>query len=107
MTTAAGGGGCERATYREGSDYWVVAREPGAERADLPVWETRPGLLGFDERWERAGLRATDLEAERGVPGAALLHGVLSPAEAAQLVSASEAMGYTADAPLSLGRHIR
>ena len=36
-----------------------------------------------------------------------VLHNVFSDEECEQLVAASEAMGYTEDAPVSLGRHIR
>lgn len=36
-----------------------------------------------------------------------MLHNVFSDEECDQLVAASEAMGYTEDAPVSLGRHIR
>ena len=36
-----------------------------------------------------------------------MLHNVFSDEECDQLIAASEAMGYTEDAPVSLGRHIR
>ncbi|CAL1132136.1 unnamed protein product [Cladocopium goreaui] len=39
--------------------------------------------------------------------GNKVLHNVFSDEECDQLVAASEAMGYTEDAPVSLGRHIR
>ena len=42
-----------------------------------------------------------------GVPGAFLLRNLLSPAECRAMISMSEAMGYTEDAPVSLGRNIR
>ena len=38
---------------------------------------------------------------------AKVLHNVFSDEECDQLIAASEAMGYTEDAPVSLGRHIR
>lgn len=36
-----------------------------------------------------------------------MLHNVLSPLECAEIIATSEAMGYTEDAPVSLGRNIR
>ena len=42
-----------------------------------------------------------------GVPGAFALSNIISDAEADAIASLSEAAGYTEDAPVSLGRHIR
>lgn len=105
---AAAGAICALA---EGVDYTVVAREPGAERTDLPIFTTRPGLISFEhEGWAGAAALAAgavDLELDRGLPGGLLLPGVLTAGECAQLMAAADAMGFTEDAPVSLGRHIR
>ena len=42
-----------------------------------------------------------------GVPGAVLIHGVLSPAECDLLIKLTESAGYDQDAPTRLGRHVR
>eukprot|EP01047_Picozoa_sp_COSAG01_P000824 COSAG01_NODE_16_length_40091_cov_15.728646_37_plen_336_part_00 len=118
-------------SYVRGQDFSVVTREQGSERLDLPVWQSRTGLLSVSattaaaatnpsaETSEASIVEATGAEAplllpeperhslaER-VPGAFLLHNALSPEECQQLIAISEAMGYTEDAPVSLGRHIR
>lgn len=102
-------GGVLTSACTAGVDYTVVAREHGAERSDLPIFTTRPGLIQFDESWTGNALEAgtRDLEAELGLPGGLLLPSVLTPGECAQLIVAAESMGFTEDAPVSLGRHIR
>ena len=84
--------------------FYVVAREPGHERRELPTWTDRgPGIVVFDSVPER-GVRRRDV-AE--VPGAFLLLDVLSDAECAQFVSISDTLGYHEDAPVSLPHHVR
>jgi hypothetical protein len=50
---------------------------------------------------------ARHLEADLSLPGGLLLPSVLTSGECAQLMVAVESMGFTEDAPVSLGRHIR
>ena len=84
--------------------FYVVAREAGHERAELPAWaDRRPGNVAFGPAPERLP-RRRDVA---GVPGAFQLLDVLSEGECAQLVAISGALGYHADAPVSLPHHVR
>lgn len=97
---AAGGA----AALEPGVHFRVVRREPGAERTDLPVWAPLlPGLVPFDD----AAAGPTERADVPGVPGAFVLSNVLTEPECHALAQLSEAMGYTMDAPVSLGRNIR
>eukprot|EP01048_Picozoa_sp_COSAG05_P007043 COSAG05_NODE_483_length_9358_cov_36.727184_7_plen_321_part_00 len=91
------------------ADFNIVARESGSKRRGLPIFTSRPGLLHFDRAWHEGLLQKGlhDLEAEKGLPGSWLLPGVLTQGECEQLIAAAETMGFTEDAPVSLGRHIR
>eukprot|EP00933_Yihiella_yeosuensis_P027046 TRINITY_DN20980_c1_g3_i1.p1 TRINITY_DN20980_c1_g3~~TRINITY_DN20980_c1_g3_i1.p1 ORF type:complete len:311 (-),score=50.64 TRINITY_DN20980_c1_g3_i1:3-839(-) len=42
-----------------------------------------------------------------GVPGGFVIHNILSPSECDEMIRFSETCGWTEDAPVSLGRHIR
>ena len=87
-----------------GNAFYVVAREAGHERQELPTWaDRRPGNVVFDPNPERA-VRRRDVEE---VPGAFQLFDVLSDAECTQFVAISEALGYHDDAPVSLPHHVR
>lgn len=87
-----------------GDAFYIVAREAGHERAELPAWaERRPGNVVFDPAPEHP-VRRRDLSS---VPGAFQLLDVLSDAECAQFVAISDALGYHADAPVSLPHHVR
>lgn len=89
--------------YENGVHYSLLQREPGSERHDLPIWVSHPGTVVFEEgKW--GPVERTDVP---GVPGAFVLSNVLTCAECDQLRNLSEAMGYTEDAPVSLGRRIR
>jgi len=88
--------------YQLGKHFSLVTREPGAERLDLPIWEPSPHAIPFSH--EYGSVQRTDVE---GVPGAFVLSNVLSASECAHVAALSEAMGYTPDAPVSLGRNIR
>ncbi|CAJ1347086.1 unnamed protein product [Effrenium voratum] len=84
----------------EGS-FRVVAREPGSVRPDIPVFTSEPGLLRFRQ------LAPTKREELPDIPGAFVLHDAFSEEECQQLIELTEQMGYTEDAPVSLGRNIR
>ena len=86
------------------SDFYVIAREAGAENSAIPAWANRvanPASLATDY----AGtVERLDLE---NVPAAFQLLNVLSAAECARIVELSESLGYLADAAVSLPRTIR
>eukprot|EP00953_Heterococcus_sp_UTEX-ZZ885_P036748 18910-Heterococcus_DN1.PRE.2 len=73
----------------------------------LTLWASQPGSVILDEH--TANGRPNDVETDGSnrvtrlevpfAPGAFLLQNVLSKAECAQLIAASEALGYTADEP--------
>ena len=86
--------------------FHVIHHEPGWQRRpknkhDLDIFYASPGMIAFDDDAAiGAHVARTDVP---GVPGAFVLSGVLSGAECAQLVSASEAMGYARDEPTLRG----
>lgn len=81
----------------------LVTREPGSERTDLPIWAPTPHVVPF----ATAGWGPVKRSDVPGVPGAFVLSNVLSEAECDAIAALSDAMGYTEDAPVSLGRRIR
>ena len=92
------------ARFKQGDDFWVVKREPGSERADLPIFAARAGAV--DLAASPPGVAPTR-EDVAGAEGVFLVSNVLSGAECDAIVALSEAMGYTEDAPVSLGRDVR
>jgi hypothetical protein len=78
----------------------------------LTLWASQPGTVILDDDHTANG-RSKDVEIDVEIdisnrltrlevsfaPGAFLLQNVLSKAECAQLIAASEALGYTADEP--------
>jgi len=94
---------CDTRTFEKGRDYRVVSRESGSERNDLPIFTNTPGTVKLSAT-EKPPVSRLDYP---NIPGAFLLHNVLTPQECDELLRFSEAMGYTEDAPVSLGRHIR
>ena len=90
------------ATYKENVHYKLVTRESGSERHDLPIWTPSPNAVTYTDGF--GPIKRTDVP---GVPGAFVLSNVLTDAECDAIGNLSEAMGYTEDAPVSLGRHIR
>ncbi|TGD72983.1 2OG-Fe(II) oxygenase [Mangrovimicrobium sediminis] len=86
------------------SEFYVVAREPGAEHPALPTWANRganPAALAAHAPGSVVRVPVA------GVPGAFQLHGVLAPAECQRLVELSETLGYLPDAAVSLPRNVR
>lgn len=79
-----------------------MARESGTTRDDLPIWAPAPGVISYSP-----AARSVSRHEVPGVPGAFTLSNVLDEAECDALAALSESMGYTEDAPVSLGRHIR
>ena len=89
--------------YEQGRHFDLVTRESGSERTDLPIWASTPGVMHYDA----SGYGPVQKVDVPNVPGAFVLTDVLTPLECDQLRELSESMGYTPDAPVSLGRHIR
>ena len=90
------------ATYKENVHYKLVTRESGSERHDLPIWTPSPNAVTYTDGF--GPIKRTDVP---GVPGAFVLSNVLTDAECDAIGNLSEAMGYTEDAPVSLGRNVR
>ena len=88
--------------YLKDRDFQLLSRESGSERRDLPIWVSTPHTIRWSDTF--GPVARTDVP---GVQGAFVLSNVLSVEECTQLLRLSEAMGYTEDAPVSLGRHIR
>ena len=88
--------------YLKNQDFQLLTRESGSERRDLPIWVSTPETIRWSETF--GPVARTEVP---GVQGAFVLSNVLSVEECTQLLQLSEAMGYTEDAPVSLGRHIR
>jgi len=85
-------------------DFYVIARQPGAENPAIPTWASRvanPAQLA-----DAAPAAVTRREVD-GVPGAFQLLDVLAAAECARLVELTETIGYLEDAAVSLPRSIR
>lgn len=90
--------------FEAGADFRIVTRESGSVRTDLPIFTALPGAIQLMPPASSSEVWREDFPE---IPGAFLLHNVLSDAECDQMLAMSEAMGYTEDAPVSLGRHIR
>ena len=85
-------------------DFYVVAREPGAENPSLPTWTSHsenPTELALE-----APLTVTRKEIAE-VPGAFQLLNVFSKTECQAFIDTTEALGFLPDAPVSLARNIR
>jgi hypothetical protein len=85
-------------------DFYIVAREPGAENPSLPTWtshsENPTGLA------QAAPLTVSRKDIPE-VPGAFQLLNVLSQEECQAFIDTTEALGYLPDAPVSLSRDVR
>ena len=86
------------------SDFYVVAKEPGAEHTALPTWanETANAVaLGQDGASEVARVEVPQ------VPGAFQLLDLLSVEECRRFIELTESLGYLPDAAVSLPRSVR
>lgn len=88
--------------YVEDQHFRVVTREPGSYCRDIPIFASSPGVVTFED--VAGACVRVDIPQ---VPGAFLLQNLVTPSECAALIRLSEAMGYTEDAPVSLGRDVR
>jgi len=91
-------------TVSPNSDFFVVAREPGAENHAIPTWASRNANPAALERRRDTAVTRREIEA---VPGAFQLLDLLSADECRRLRDLSEALGYLEDAAVSLPRSIR
>jgi hypothetical protein len=83
----------------------VIAHEYGHSGRPLPTFACDgPGSIAWDADADRPPVRCRAVER---VPGCFVLDNVLTPAECAQFVAATEAMGYDEDAPVSLPHSFR
>jgi hypothetical protein len=85
-------------------DFYVVARESGAQSPSLPTWTSHgenPTGLAL-----KAPLRVSRNDISE-VPGAFQLLNVLSAQECQAFMDTTEALGYLPDAPVSLSRDVR
>jgi len=91
-------------TNQKPEDFYIVAREPGAEHPAIPTWASNslnPARLGTEipAKIERVEVKT--------VPGAFQLLNVLSRSECRQMIGLTESLGYLPDAAVSLPRSVR
>ena len=90
--------------HSDDTDFYVIAREAGAEHPAIPTWANRRGNpAGLAARPPKKVTRIDIPE----VPGAFQLLDVLGGDECERLVEIAEARGFLGDAAVSLGRDIR
>ena len=82
-------------------DFWIVARQSGSVSHDIPIFAAREGAITLRRRDE---LNTTRRDFAEGI---FLLEHVLHDDECDAIVALSSRMGYTEDAPVSLGRDVR
>jgi hypothetical protein len=85
-------------------DFYVIAREPGAEHPAIPTWASRRQNPASLEPAANREVTRRDIDA---VPGCFQLLDVLSVDECARLVALTESLGYLEDAAVSLPRSVR
>ncbi|NKB77036.1 MAG: oxidoreductase [Gammaproteobacteria bacterium] len=86
-------------------NFYVVAREAGAEHSGIPTWASRSdNPAGLDIDPDSGRIIRVQVE---GVPGAYQLLNVLSQEECQRFVSITETLGYLEDAAVSLPRSVR
>jgi len=85
-------------------DFYIIAREPGAENPAIPTWASRVDNPAMLAEHSVAQVIRQDIT---GVPGAFQLLNLLSAAECERLVALTETLGYLEDAAVSLPRSIR
>ncbi|MBW2542002.1 MAG: 2OG-Fe(II) oxygenase [Deltaproteobacteria bacterium] len=85
-------------------DFYVVAKEPGAEHPGLPTWANESANpIGLEEG-PRAAMQRVEVD---GIPGAFQLLNALSPDECRRFIECTESLGYLPDAAVSLPRSVR
>lgn len=88
-------------------DFYIIAREPGAENPAIPTWASRiANPLKLADTIHSPHATATRRNIDE-VPGAFQLLNLLSAEECASLVQLTETLGYLEDAAVSLPRSVR
>ncbi|CAB9498127.1 Oxidoreductase, 2OG-Fe(II) oxygenase family [Seminavis robusta] len=109
MTTNA----APNATTLTPTDFYVIAREHGKVRSDLPVWASKqmdPFQLGENQQKitdNGESCVAMERRNVKGVPGAFQILNVFSKEETQRMVDKFEELGFTEDAAVSLPRSVR
>ena len=85
-------------------DFYIIAREAGADNPAIPTWACHSDNPVELARHYREPVSRVDLD---DVPGAFQLINLLSPEECGSLIKMTEAIGYSEDAAVSLPRSIR
>lgn len=84
-------------------NFFVVAREPGAQNPAIPTWASRVDN-GFSLKQGTSNVSRID---HPDVPGAYQLFNILDEEEVQQFITLSESLGYLKDAAVSLPRDVR
>ncbi len=85
-------------------NFYVVAKEPGAEHPALPTWANKianPALLNEAEHLDTVRVDIPE------VPGAFQILNALTKEECERLINLTESLGYLEDAAVSLPRQVR
>lgn len=92
-----------------GASFRVVRREPGQSTSNIPIFAATPwtACTLLDNESNKKASPNSDIVREDFQDGVFVLHNVLSRDECRRIIQLSESMGYTPDAPVSLGRNIR
>ena len=86
------------------SKFFVVAKEAGSERNDLPTWASKEdNPIGLQENYNTQ-IQRVDIDE---LPGGFQLLNVLSKEECLALIKETEQLEYTEDAAVSLPRSVR
>ena len=88
----------------DSSEFYIVAREPGAEHPAIPTWASHSENPAGLATAAPATVERRDIAA---VPGAFQLLGVLSEPECQRLRDLAETLGFLEHAAVSLPREIR
>jgi len=91
-------------TSQTPDDFYVVAREPGAEHPAIPTWASKSLNPAGLETGIPANIERREVES---VAGAFQLLNILSISECQQIIGVTESLGYLPDAAVSLPRSVR
>ncbi len=84
-------------------NFYVVRRESGTQRSDLPVWAPKSANpFALDKN-----VNAVSRAEVSNVPGAFQLLDVLLPEEVQRILDGANQLGFTEDAAVSLPREVR
>jgi hypothetical protein len=89
---------------RKPEDFYIVAREPGAEHPAIPTWASESVNPARLDSEVPVNVERVEIES---VAGVFQLLNVLSRSECQQLIRLTESIGYLPDAAVSLPRSVR